>query len=246
MTPPRSYKAHGIVLRGRPLGEADRIVTLFTCERGKLDGVAKGVRRTRSHLGGRLQFGNACAFEMHRGRSLDVIVSAEVVEARWAALVEPERFAVASLLVELTIGFCEPDLALPEVYELLNGALGALARSREPEALLPRFGLRLLDALGLAPPVDRCVRCTATLTARAYLDGEAGGLIDEACREAWRDLPELDAEDLANVRALAAPRQRAGAVLYARPRVARGVEELVAHQLGRRPKSSAMLTGMHG
>jgi len=61
------------VLRGRPLGEADRILTLFTDERGKLDAVAKGVRRARSHLAGRLEFGTECAFGMHRGRSLDVI-----------------------------------------------------------------------------------------------------------------------------------------------------------------------------
>src|SRR5215472_7205703 len=103
----RSYKTRGIVLRARPLGEADRIVTLFTTESGKLDAVAKGVRRARSHLAGRLEFANECDFQMHRGRSLDVIVSADIVNAPWQSLVEPDRFAIAQLVSELVDAFCE-------------------------------------------------------------------------------------------------------------------------------------------
>lgn len=244
MTPPRSYKARGVVLRSRPLGEADRILTLFTAEHGRIDAVAKGIRRARSRMGGQLQFGNECAFGMHRGRSLDVIATADLVTARWERLVHPASFAVASLLAELVVGFCEPDLAVDEVYVLLNGALDALGRVADPRSLLPRFGMRLLDALGTAPPVDRCVRCMQPLATRAYLDAEGGGMIDEACREPWRDMPLWDGDDLANLRALAAPRDRAGAVLVARPQVARGVEALLMHQLGRRPKASALIGGL--
>ena len=69
LTQPRAYKTRGVVLRGRQLGEADRIFTLFTSERGKLDAVAKGVRRPRSHLAGRLEFANECEFR-HASRSL--------------------------------------------------------------------------------------------------------------------------------------------------------------------------------
>ena len=79
-TQPRAYKTRGVVLRGRQLGEADRIRDALHAERGKLDAVAKGVRRPRSHFAGRLEFLNECDFLMHRGRSLDVIVSAEIVE----------------------------------------------------------------------------------------------------------------------------------------------------------------------
>lgn len=244
MTPPRTYKTQAVVLRSRPLGEADRVVTLFTLESGKLDAVAKGVRRARSHLGGRLQFGNECRLEMHRGRSLDVIVAADVMQAHWEALVEPARFAIASLLIELVASCCEPDLALPEVYALLVNALAALARSQRPPEVVPRFGLRLLDALGVAPPLGRCVQCDLALADRAYLDARAGGLLDEGCREPWRDLPELDADDLANLRALAVPRGGAAALLHARPRVAHAVDELLAHHLGRRPKSAAQVAGL--
>jgi DNA repair protein RecO (recombination protein O) len=241
-TPPRSYKTRGIVLRGRQLSEADRIVTLFTLEHGKLDAVAKGVRRMRSHLAGKLELANECDFLLHRGRSLEVIVSAETVRAPWPALVKPHRYVVISLVVETIDAFCEPDLPLPEVYRLLAAAIAAIATAARPSDLLPRFSLRLLEMLGLAPPLDRCVRCDSPLGQALWLDAAAGGIVDGACRERWRDLPELTPADLENLRALALPKGSGPAVaLHATPDAARAVEELVAHHLGRRPKATAHL-----
>lgn len=222
------------------MGEADRILTLFTLEHGKLDGVAKGLRRARSRIGGRLEFGNEVAVTMHRGRSLDVISGVEILREHWSALVEPSRFAVAAMASEMIDAFCEPDLAMPDIYALLAGMLAAIARSAEPRMLLPRFSMRLLEALGIAPPLDRCVRCDNLLAREhAWLDGEAGGLVDDACRERGRLLPELAKEELANLRALAAPRSAEQRAVRALPSVARAVELLVAHHLGRRLKSVA-------
>ena len=237
MTQARSYKTRGVILRARPLGEADRIITMFSSERGKLSAVAKGVRRAKSHFAGRLEFGNECAFTMHQGRSLDVIVTADIVRAPWERLVEPERFAVASLVAELIDAFSEPDLAMPDVYALLVGMLGAVAATDAPRALVPRFSLRLLSVLGLEPPVDACVRCGGALGERGWADPDAGGFICENCRERWRDLSELDGADLRNLVALAAPRGTANAVLLARPRIAEAIDAIVVHHLGRRPKA---------
>ncbi|HEY1868931.1 MAG TPA: DNA repair protein RecO [Candidatus Cybelea sp.] len=228
-------------MRGRQLGEADRIFTLFTLERGKLDAVAKGVRRSRSHFAGRLEFLNECDFMMHRGRSLEIIVSAETRTAPWTRLVEPARYAVASVLAELIDAFCEPDLALPDVYELVTGAVGALVVATEPRDLLPRFSLRLLEMLGLAPPLESCVRCGRSLPAgSAWLDAESGGVVDAACKERWRDLPELQEHDLENLRALSRPKHERAALL-ATPVAAAAIDELVAHHLGKRPKAIAQL-----
>lgn len=228
------------MLRGRSLGEADRILTLFTLERGKLDTVAKGVRRAHSKLSGRLEFGNEVLLTLHQGRSLDVIESAEIVCGRWQALVEPERFAVASMACELVDAFCEPDLALPDVYALLVGMLVAVAASDEPQTLAPRFGMRLLEALGLAPPLDACIQCGNPIRdGPVWVDAQAGGLVDEACRERWRDLPQLDDRELRNLQAIAAARSTAGATARAMPATAGAVELFVAHHLGRKPKSTA-------
>jgi len=238
MTQARSYKTRAIVLRARPLGEAYRIITLLTTERGKLDAVAKGVRRTKSHLAGRLEFGTESALTMHHGRSLDVIVTADILRAPWEQLVEPERFSVASLVAELIDAFCEPELPLPDVYELLAGMIAAVAASDTPRVLVPRFSLRLLAALGLEPPSDACVRCGNALASDcAWVDAEAGGIICGNCRERWRDLLELDGVDLANFAGLGAPRGDSRAVVQAQPRIATAIESLIVHHLGRRPKA---------
>jgi len=228
------------VLRARPLGEADRIIRLYTTDRGKLDAVAKGVRRAKSHFAGRLEFGNECDLQMHQGRSLDVIVGADIVHAPWERLVEPDRFATAQLAAELIDAFCEPELAMPDVYELLAGVLRAIAASQEPRTLVPRFSLRLLSSLGIEPPFERCVRCGKPLDGpRVWVDPQNGGLIGASCRESWRDLIELDEVDVRNLADLGAPRGAARASVHARPRVAAAIAEIVTHHLGRKPKAAS-------
>ena len=237
--PSRAYKMTAVVLRARNLGEADKIFTLFTAQRGKLSVVAKGVRRQRSHFGGRLEFMNEVQLSMHRGRNLDVIVTAEIEHEQWNRIVHPETFSAASLIAELIDAFCEPDLALPDVYALLTGAIAAIGATDEPLALLPRFSLRLLEALGLAPPPESCARCGASLAGKtAWLDAEQGGLAGEECRSTWRSVTDLDEGDVANFSALAAPKGGAVRPVWrATPRVARAIESLVSHHLGRRPKA---------
>jgi DNA repair protein RecO (recombination protein O) len=239
----RSYKASGFILRARPLGEADRIYTLFTAERGKLEAVAKGVRRAKSHLAGRLEFLAEASLTLHRGRNLDVIASAEIASTQWRAIVEPAAFATAHVAVEIVDAFCETDLALPEVYALLGGLVRALATSADPSALLPRFELRLLDALGIGPSADLCARCGRALEGlAAWADPEAAGLACESCHPQSSERFALAPGDVANFRAVGAA--RGGAVrplVQAHPPVARAVEALVAYHLGKHPKAGKML-----
>jgi DNA repair protein RecO (recombination protein O) len=228
-------------LKGRNLGEADRIFTLFTKEHGKVDAVAKGVRRTKSHFAGRLQFMSEATLTFHRGRNLDVITSAQTIRSRWSAIVEPSAFATAHLLAEMVDAFCEPELALPEIYELLCGAIGALGQGPAPAALVPRFSLRLLHALGLAPPDAECVRCGERLADEAVADVDAGGLACTACRSVHEGVA-LDLADLENFRALGAP--RGGAIrpkAFATERAARAVDAFVTYHLGKRPRARALV-----
>ncbi len=210
-SPARTYKTSAVVLRARPFGEADKIVILFSTQRGKMDAIAKGARRTKSHLSGRLEIANEVLLGMHRGRNLDVIVSADLESSNWQELVRPDRFAAAGLVMELIDGFCEPDLPLPEVYALLTAALRAIGRSEEPLDLIPRFSLRLLDSLGLAPPLEACIHCGKPIVGGdAYLDAEQGGFACAPCRVAWRDMLLLTENDMANLRALAAAKGGTG------------------------------------
>lgn len=241
MTQSRVYKTTGIVLRARNLGEADKILTLFTTERGKMDAVAKGVRRQKSALSGRLEFMSEATLSMHRGRNLDIITAAEIRKSHFEKIVSPQGFAAASVVAELIDAFCEPDLAVPQIYELLAGFLQAFESVGEQLLLVPRFQMRLLDALGLGPPADACVRCGASLLGHAaWLDSDSGGLAGMECRLSWMQVLDLDADDVENFRGLSAPKGTGERVaLYARPQVARAVEAMIVYHLGRRPKAGA-------
>lgn len=229
------------MLRARPLGEADRVYTLLTLERGKVNAVGKGVRRPRSASGGRLLPLAEVRVSLHHGRSLDVITEVKTIRSHWDGLVRPDAFATASLLAETIDLFCEPEMPLPEIYALLNGAVAAVAASATPAVMLPRFQLRLLHALGLAPADNACVRCGGAFEGGgAYLDLDAGGLGCENCYGVRGDAHALSGEDVENFRGLGAERG-SGAVGRATPRVARAIDELVTWHLGRRPKARAFV-----
>lgn len=172
-----------------------------------------------------------------------MITSVQTLRSHWSGLVEPATFAAASLLAEIVDAFCELDLALPDVYALLAAASAALAASPDPASLVPRFELRLLAALGLAPPGDACVRCGAAFAERgAWLDLESGGLTCERCGGARGEANHLLAADVANFLAVGAVRGgviRAAAT--ATPRTARAIDALVSWHLGKRPKSRGLL-----
>ncbi|HEY0393411.1 MAG TPA: DNA repair protein RecO [Candidatus Elarobacter sp.] len=237
----RSSTTDALVLRARPLREADRIYTLLTRERGKVDAVAKGVRRPRSAMGGRLEPLAEVRVALHKGRSLDVITEVRTVRSYWTGLARPDALATASLFAETVDLFCEHDLPLPEIYALLAGAVGAVAASDAPASLVPRFQLRLLHALGLAPADDACVRCGQGFDRHgAWLDLDAGGLGCERCYGARGDAHAFDAADVANFRALGAARG-GGAALLATAQVARAADEIVTWHLGKRPKARALV-----
>jgi DNA repair protein RecO (recombination protein O) len=229
-------------LRARNLGEADKIFTLFTRANGKVSAVGKGVRRPKSALGGRLELLSEATVTLHRGRNLDVIAQVQTLRSYWTQLVEPDALAAASLVAELVDLFCEPELALDEIYALLVGAAKAISTAPAPGTLIPRFQLRLLDALGLAPSSDVCIRCSAPLLAGgAWVDVDAGGLGCERCYGARGDAHALDAADVENFRDVGAARGLARATVAATPKVARAVDDLVTYHLGRRPRSRAIL-----
>jgi DNA repair protein RecO (recombination protein O) len=206
-----------------------------------VDAVAKGARRPRSAIGGRLEPLAEVVVSLHRGRSLDVIREVRTIRSHWNGLVRPEAFATAALFAETIDLFCEADLAMPEIYALLTAAVAAVAGSEAPAALVPRFQLRLLHALGLAPADDACVRCGGAFDQHgAWLDLEAGGLGCERCYGVRGDAHALSADDVANFRALGAERGT-GAALHGTVRVTRAADDLITWHLGRRPKSRALM-----
>ncbi len=175
------YRDDGVVLRTWRLGEADRIIVLMTAEHGKVRAVAKGVRKTRSKFGGRLEPTSHVAVQLHRGRGdLDIVTQAETLDRFEGLRLDAERFADASSLLEVVDVVApdrEPDR---ERYRMLVGALRTL--DERPAALVvPAFLLKLLAHEGLAPQLDVCVRCGVDGPLVAVDIGE-GGVLCSDCR----------------------------------------------------------------
>jgi len=235
----RRIQVRGIVIRARALGEADRVMTLFTEEHGKIEAIAAGIRRSGSRLSGLFELGNELTVDLHRGRSWNRVVGATLIAGEWIRLIRPEVYPVATQMLESIDLMCELDLAQPDVFLLLRDALTALPFHADPRHLLPRFFLRLLILLGIAPLCDRCIDCGIPLIEeQAFAETEREGLLCRHCASTDRAEDRLRAEDLANLQALGRPRNSKERVaVFAAPRVAHIIEGWMHLHLGRRLRS---------
>ena len=155
------YRDEGVVLRTYKLAEADRIVVLFTRGRGKIRAVAKGVRRTKSKFGSRLEPGTIVQLQLYEGRNLDIVTQAERVVAFTNLRSNLDSYGRAALLLEVIDSSAQEGEANPATYKMLTGALLELERHGNP-LVVPTFVAKYLMLEGVQPLVDACVRCGAT------------------------------------------------------------------------------------
>ncbi|MBA0126227.1 DNA repair protein RecO [Haloechinothrix sp. YIM 98757] len=180
------YRDTGVVLRVHKLGEADRIITLLTKKHGKVRAVAKGVRRTTSRFGARLEPFGHVDVQFYPGRTLDVITQVQTVDTVAAGLISDyQRYTTASAITEtadrLVSEEGEPVLRL---YLLVLGALRALAGGeRDASLVLDAFLLRAMAFAGWAPALTECARCGEPGTHPAF-SVQAGGMMCGRCRTA--------------------------------------------------------------
>jgi DNA repair protein RecO (recombination protein O) len=173
------YRDEAVVLRTQKLGEADRIVTLLTRRHGRVRAVAKGVRRTGSRFGSRVEPFSHVDLQLYEGRSLDTVTQAETLEPygeRIAA--DYGRYTAGTAVLEtaerLSAEEREPSLRL---YLLVVGALRSLAESQHrPTLILDAFILRSLAIAGYEPVLDSCSRCGAPGPHRSFVP-VMGGLV---------------------------------------------------------------------
>lgn len=175
------YKIEGVVLRRRNLGEADRLVTVLSRDRGKLTVVARGARRPRSRLGGRLEPCTRVRALVVEGRRLDLVSQVEVLDARAGLRDDLERMAAATILLELTDRALVDRQPHPDVYRLLDGALDLVGRGGSGLAWV-WYAARLLGATGYRPSVARCVGCGQRLSGAVAWSATLGGALHARCR----------------------------------------------------------------
>ncbi len=184
------YREQGIVLRTVKLGEADRIVTLVTAGHGKLRAVAKGVRRTKSRFGARVEPLSHVALLCYEGRNLDTITQAEALEQFRPVREDLGRLSRGLCLLEVVDAVVQEGDDDPRLYQMLLGALRALAAGETP-LLVPAFFWKLLAQQGFRPSLDACASCGAQgdVEALEAFDPGEGGVLCRTCRRGTRITP---------------------------------------------------------
>ncbi len=160
----RLYRVEAVVLRRQNWQEADRLLTLFTRERGKLRAVAKGVRKPRSRKAGHLELFTRVRLLLARGRSLDLISQAETVAAYLPLREDLVRATYAHYVAELLNQFTAEGEEEPALFHLLTETLDLLCTAPDLRPVARAYELHLLGEAGLRPELHACVRCGRLLT----------------------------------------------------------------------------------
>lgn len=180
----RTYRAEGIVLRGHDLGEADRILTIFTRDHGKVRAIAKGVRKTMSRKGGHLEPFCRCSLLLAQGRDLDIVSQVDTLDAFTNLRSSLDLLGPAFYLAELVDTFTEDNAEHRALYEAYYATLVALEHGADVAAVSRWFELFILTASGLAPAWSECAGCgTPVEPDKEYVFSlERGGLLCPECR----------------------------------------------------------------
>ena len=180
---PRTYRTEGVVLRTYKLGEADRIIVLLTREHGQVRAVAKGVRRTSSMFGSRLEPFMAVDLLLARGRNLEVVTQAQTKGAYGYGIASDYgRYTAATAIAETAERLTDIGESGGSQYALVAGAFSALSRGLHPsELILDSYLLRALATAGWAPSFTDCARCGAPAPHTAF-SAPLGGAVCPVCR----------------------------------------------------------------
>ncbi len=191
---PGLYKDEGVVLKTNKLGEADRIVTVFTRHNGKVRAVAKGIRKTKSRFGGRLEPYTRVQLVVYRGRSLDTVTSADIVTSFSHVRADYRRLLAAAALVELVEKITPERESSPSTYQLLLGGLQALADDKGT-SVVPAFVVKLLSISGFHPSLQVCAGCGDGRGLGAF-SSSLGGAVCASCWEEDDDAVRLGTDRL--------------------------------------------------
>jgi DNA repair protein RecO (recombination protein O) len=188
MSRPREYQTEAVIIRKTRLGEADRILSLYTPDLGKIQAVAKGVRKVRSKMSGHLELCTHSAVSLARGRSLDTITGTRTIHGYYPLKTDLWRISCGMYVCELVERFTADHDANRGLYELLLETLERLCHDEINNLSLPAFELALLDRLGYRPRLQECASCSRPLAGKNWFAPAAGGILCPDCgrRQSYR------------------------------------------------------------
>ncbi len=187
------YRDEAVVLRTHQLGEADRIITLLTRDRGRVRAVAKGVRRTTSRFGARLEPFMVVDVQCYEGRNLDTVTQAMSLATHGETICRDyTAYTAATVMVETAERLTEEHEPSTQQYLLLAGALRSLSGGEhDPSLVLDAYLLRSLAIAGWAPSFYDCAKCGSPGPQRAF-NVAAGGAVCSVCRPPGSGAPDTE------------------------------------------------------
>ena len=243
-------RTEAIVLRQRPIGDADKVCVLLSPAHGRIEASARGVRKTTSRLAGHVEALSRGVFQLAQGRAMYIVTQAQTLDA-WPALhSDIDRLSLALGVAELIDRTAVADVGSRALYQLTRETLARTAEADDPAAAVRWFRLHWLDQQGYQPELDACVRCRAALTPDGNgLAALEGGVVCPDCHRGGAGAP-LSSAAFKLLRYI----RRSSFDLTARVRVDRPtaaeldrhLSALVEHALDGRLRSSSFARALEG
>lgn len=242
----RNYKTEAIVMRRTDFGEADRLLTLYTRDYGKLKAIAKGARKPKSRKTGHVGLFMRSQFMIAVGRSLDIVTSAETIESHQALATDLLKTTYAAYAIELLDNLTPEEERHVGIYQLVADTLARIADSDNLMLIARHYELRLLSLVGFQPQLFYNVATGEPIEERDYLfSAEEGGLIELSQRSIDRKARRTSAASIKVLRFLQTRDWRTVEHLQLRGELHRELESImhfyVAHLLERGLKSTDFL-----
>ncbi|MFN0072730.1 MAG: DNA repair protein RecO [Chloroflexota bacterium] len=178
----RLQRVDGVVLRRFNFSEADRILVLFTRERGKIRVIAKGVRKPTSRLAGHLELFSRGEVLLAQGRELDIVSQVQILDPHAGLRTDLDRTAQAFVIAELIDAGTPDAQTQPDLYVTLLDSLGAIEKHARPDLAALHAQIHLLSRFGFKPELQRCVHCRTELQpVENVMHPERGGAMCPTC-----------------------------------------------------------------
>jgi len=179
---PRVYQTEAVIVKRINLGEADRILTFYTPDYGKLRAVAKGTRRPRSKMGGHVELLTHSLLLLARGRNLDIVTQAQTINSFLPLKDDLKRMSCGLYISELIDSFTEEDVENRALFQLLLDTLDLLTQAKNNHTVLRYFEMHLLNHTGYRPQLLKCANCNSSLQPITnYFSSSQGGVLCPDC-----------------------------------------------------------------
>jgi DNA repair protein RecO (recombination protein O) len=249
LSKPRNYQIEVIIIKKIKLGEADRILTFYTPHLGKIQGVAKGVRRPRSKMAGHLELLTHSTVSLARGRNLDTVTGSQTIDSFLPLKSDLELTSYALYVIELINQFTADSVENHPLFQLLLETMHHLCRGSNSEVVLRSFELHLLDLVGYRPQLGRCVSCRLPLEpVTNYFSPSAGGILCPGCSNSQSSVHRISVNAIKVLRWLQGSDLSATEKLKIDPELSRELEAIMRgylrYLLEREIKSTAWLDAL--